>query len=225
MTASSAAALRLDLSATAPRAPASLSPVRSVPHSMASWSDERLLAAHREGEGHALEVLLRRHQSSIRRVCERMAGGPEPARDLLQETMLGIVRNLANYRGDAAFMTWVFAIARSFAARQRRRAFSTARLEAAMRSVNEVRWPNASSGELEANVDRARLQKRVREAVARLPPRDGAVLLARDFTGFSAAETAARLGLTVSAVKSRLHRARNQLRLLLVEDGGRDDLV
>ncbi len=175
-------------------------------------SDEELIARGREGRREALDELLRRHERRIFRVCERMAQGPDVVQDLVQETMLGIVRSITSFRGDSSFMTWVFTIARSFAHRQRRRQRAYTRTIGALTRWEESAHVDASP---ESALARQRLSARFETALDGLAALDREVLVARDIEGRSANEVAELTGLTVSAVKSRLHRARRQVRATL----------
>lgn len=173
-------------------------------------SDAELIEAARDGVPSALGALLDRYEPRLRRVCERMCSCPEDARDLAQETLIAIVRGLDGFRGDAAFMTWAYAVARSFANRQRRRTRSRARVDTAVREVVTVAI--VPSVDLEGAIDRQRVYDRFERALSHLSEVDRSVLIARDIDGMTAPEVSRSLGITVSAVKSRLHRARQQVR-------------
>ncbi|MCB9750015.1 MAG: sigma-70 family RNA polymerase sigma factor [Myxococcales bacterium] len=183
-----------------------------APRPLSQHSDAELLAFGREGRREALNELLRRHYRRIVRICERMTHESDHVHDLVQETMLGIVRNIASFRGDASFMTWVFTIARSFAHRQRRRQRAHTRTVAALSRWEENAPREASP---ESMIARQRLSARFEEALSGLAELDRAVLVARDVEGCTAIEVAEITGLTVSAVKSRLHRARRHIRTTL----------
>ncbi len=187
--------------------------LRVVP-SEPRWSelgDDELITRGVDGHREALNALLRRYERRIMRVCERMARDAEDAQDLFQETMLGIVRNLGSFRGEASFMTWVFTITRSLAHRERRRERTRVRTGAGFREAMSAQ-ECAGDACLERGLDRQRLSVRFQAALEGLAPLDREVLVARDVEGCTAPEVAQQTGLTVSAVKSRLHRARRQVR-------------
>ncbi|MEW5851835.1 MAG: sigma-70 family RNA polymerase sigma factor [Myxococcota bacterium] len=176
----------------------------------AAPSDHVLIEAARAGDRRALETLLARHQDTIYRFGVRMCANPDDAQDVLQDTMLAVARNLHSFRGASSFSTWVYAIARSFCAKRHRpgRSVRAADLdeEAAAEGVADPR-----RGPEDALLER-RLQRSLEDAIAALEPMYRETLLLRDVEGLSAAETAEVLGLTVEAVKSRLHRARVAVR-------------
>jgi RNA polymerase sigma factor (sigma-70 family) len=74
-------------------------------------SDSALVRAAVQGDGRALESLVRRHQAFIYGLAQRMLYAPEDAADATQEIFINIVTNLASYRGEAAFRTWAYRIA------------------------------------------------------------------------------------------------------------------
>jgi RNA polymerase sigma-70 factor (ECF subfamily) len=173
-------------------------------------SDAELLEAVRARDASALEVLLRRHQGRIFRFGMRMCRDREDAREVLQETMLAVARSAERFRGDASFASWIFGIARNACAKRRRRAAGE---PDAFEELDAAAVP--SSGGPEHEVERRRLQRALEDAIAELEPKSREVILLRDVEGLSAKEVATATGLGVAAVKSRLHRARVELRARL----------
>ncbi len=174
--------------------------------------DLDLVCSAQGGDKEALEQLLRRHRRAIERLCRRLCRGEESVDDVMQETFVAILRNLASFRGDAGFLTWVYTIARTHRGRAMRSARSSRdRVE---------RYAAARLGSDEGvDLDEVVFGREVGEAMwvalSALGELDRAVLVHRDIEGRSAAETATVLGLTVSAVKARLHRARVTVRATL----------
>jgi RNA polymerase sigma-70 factor (ECF subfamily) len=174
-------------------------------------SDAELLEAVRGGDASALEALLRRHQDRIFRFGMRMCRDREDAREVLQDTMLAVARSAERFRGDSSFASWLFAIARNACAKHRRKSAdepeSLEPLDAALRLA-------ATHGP-EHELERRRLERALEDAIAALEPSYREVVLLRDVEGLSAKEVATATGLSVAAVKSRLHRARVELRARL----------
>lgn len=175
--------------------------------------EDALVERVRGGDRKALERLLARYEPRIRRICEGILRDPEEARDVVQETLLAVARGLAGFRGSAALSTWVYVVARSYCIKRRRRS-----------KFAPPGAPTLAPDELDALADpRARgpderlsdreLALGLERAFASLDPLDRAVVLSAAGEGLRAAEVAERLGLSVAAVKSRLHRARQALRL------------
>jgi RNA polymerase sigma-70 factor (ECF subfamily) len=172
-------------------------------------TDAELVAAAQGGDARAAEALFIRYEQPIYRIGLRMCRDPEDAREVLQETLLAASRALPSYRGDAALGTWLYAIARSFCIKHRRRAGRAPVGEGGDEELALVPDQAALPDEAAAGHE---VGAALRRAIAELgqPYRD--VLLLRDVEGLTAPEVAAALGIGVDAVKSRLHRARVAVR-------------
>ena len=177
-------------------------------------SDEQLLAEARGGSVRALEDLLERHQAQIYRFGLKMCRHPEDARDVLQDTLLAMSRGVRDFRGASSLSTWLYSIARSYCLKKRRRSqFAPAEERSLDTDVAAEARRLADPG---AAPDEAVAGKQVEEvmdaAISALEPRYREVLLLRDVEGLTAPEVAEVLGVSVQAVKSRLHRARLAVR-------------
>jgi RNA polymerase sigma-70 factor (ECF subfamily) len=176
-------------------------------------SDHGLVQAAREGDRRALEKLLERHQGAVYRFGMKMCGEAEDAKDVLQETLFAAARTLPDFRGASSVSTWLYTIARSFCLKKRRTSkFAPERiesLEAHEEASSQV--PDARRSPEEDAAGR-QLRAVLDAAIAALDPSNREVLLLRDVEGLSAAEVAEVLGISVEAVKSRLHRARVAVR-------------
>ena len=172
-------------------------------------SDEELIARARAGDRGAVEKLLSRHEAQIYRFGMRMCRDPEDAKEVLQETLLAMARNLPDFRAQSTVATWLYTIARSFCIKQRRLHKGEPATHAPLDAARDVAAPAASPEEQAASteVDRA-----VDDAIAGLAPEYREVLVLRDAEGLTAPEVAEVLGLSIEAVKSRLHRARLAVR-------------
>ena len=180
----------------------------------ASPTDAELLAAAREGDAAAIEALLVRYQPHLYRFGLRMCGNVEDAGDVAQESLISMARSLPDFRGESSVSTWLYTIARRFCIKKRRRSkFAPAREEsldapgtdAARRLADPAPSPEqtATNRELAAALTRA---------IDALDAAQREVLVLRDVEGLSAPEVAKVLGMSVEAVKSRLHRARVAVR-------------
>ncbi len=172
--------------------------------------DAVLLARARGGEAAALEALLQRYQAPLFRFSLRMCRDPEEAREVLQDSLLAAARGIGKFRGDAAISTWLYAIARSFCGKRRRKARALADRTASA-GPEALRLADPAQGADEVLADRELLQA-IEGAVSELAPGYRDVLLLRDVEGLSAAEVASALAMSVPQVKSRLHRARVAVR-------------
>lgn len=189
-----------------------------VPVRSREASAEDLVAAARAGDRAALEQLLARYQGHIWRFGLKMCGHPHDAEEVLQETMLAVARSIRSFRGEASLSTWLFKIARSFCIKQRRR-------HKAPEAGDDGEQPRdgeglgsdalAAGSDPEEALASRQLERALQQAIAHLPAKYREVFLLRDVEGLSAQETAEILGLQVATVKTRLHRARAQVRALL----------
>jgi RNA polymerase sigma-70 factor (ECF subfamily) len=173
----------------------------------------RLLEAARSGDAGALESLLGRYQGRVLRFSRKMCRDAEDARDVLQETLLAMARGIRAFRGGSSLSTWLYTIARSHCIkRQRRSRFAGPQMsldgpggESAAALPDPGRGPEQMAAQRE-------IRERLDQALFRLEPGQREVLLLRDVEGLTAGETAEVVGISVAAVKSRLHRARAALR-------------
>jgi RNA polymerase sigma-70 factor (ECF subfamily) len=171
--------------------------------------DHVLLEAARGGDRAALEAFVERQQGRVLRFGLKMCRNPEDAQDVAQDTLLAAVRNLGRFREASSPSTWLYTIARSFCIKKRRRSkfapASVETLEAAKQMPHPGRDPEHELGD-------RRLAEALDRAIAGLDPNYREVLVLRDVEGLAASEVAEVTGLSVEAVKSRLHRARLQVR-------------
>jgi len=151
------------------------------------------------------------HRNGIERLCRKLCGADESLDDVLQETYLGIVRNIGSFRGESGFLTWVYTVARTYRCRYLR---STKRLRARESAAAEL-VPAESAIDTESHVAGRQLGLAIDRVLRTLPELDRQVLTLRDSQGLTAAEVAQQLGLSVPAVKTRLHRARAAARKAL----------
>jgi RNA polymerase sigma-70 factor (ECF subfamily) len=178
-----------------------------------STPELQLLEAAKGGDRQALERLLGNHQARVFRFGKKMCGDEDDAQDVLQETLLAAARTLPDFRGASSVSTWLYTIARSFCIKKRRASkFAPAVLESLDQEAEQgtaVADPGRSPEELAAG---QQLQAALDGAIDALEPMYREVLVLRDVEGLPAADVAEALGLSVEAVKSRLHRARMAVR-------------
>jgi RNA polymerase sigma-70 factor (ECF subfamily) len=177
-------------------------------------TDDELLTAARQGDAAALEALLVRYQPHLYRFGLRMCGNEDDAGEVAQESLIAMARSLRDFRGEASVSSWLYAIARSFCIKKRRRGkFAPVReksldapgIDAARRLADPAPNPEQTATNQE-------LQRALTRAIDGLEPMQREVLVLRDVEGLSAPEVAKVLGISVDAVKSRLHRARVAVR-------------
>lgn len=188
-------------------------------------SDADLLAAAAAGHREAFGVLVDRHQASIFRLARLLTRSESDAEDVLQQTFLNAWRSAAQYRGDAGVRTWLLTITRHVAFSLRTRSEREPAVSPVELDVDTIADLGRRAGwgaSPEATAMRHEQTIRLRAAFARLSRDDRAIVTMRDLEGLSGDATAAVLGLSLAAMKSRLHRARLML-AAEVRKGGVDD--
>jgi RNA polymerase sigma-70 factor (ECF subfamily) len=170
-----------------------------------------LLVRLRRGDSRAFEDLVRTYQHRVFGVGLRMLGSRAEAEEIAQETFLRAHRALADFRGEARLGTWLYGIA--------------ARLCLNRLASSERRHPRADDDALDrvpANVadaatalERTELEAALHQAIAELPDERRIVVVLRDVEGLAYEEIAEALGLELGTVRSRLHRARTELKAKL----------
>lgn len=178
---------------------------------MSKPSDTELLEAARAGDAKAMEALLARHEKQVYRFGLRMCGSEEDAKEVLQETLLAAFKGIHHFRGDAELSTWLYQVARTHCFRSRRKRagapdeFQPLDSPAASHVPAEEATPDMTS-------HARQMGEVLQAAILALPDNAREVLILRDVEGLSAEEAAEVVGIEVRALKSRLHRARLQLR-------------
>lgn len=156
------------------------------------------------------EQLVNRHKDAVYRQMVRVCGNQADAEDVLQEALLNAFRALGTLRDRAAFQAWLVRIGRNVCIRLRKKEALRPILDLPMPdSLDVLASPHPS---VESQLVRQGIDRCVKAALERLPQDSRRVLELRDIEGLTAPEAAGELGLTVSALKSRLHRARGLLR-------------
>lgn len=172
-------------------------------------TDDELVDAARHGDRTAFEELVRRTHADLHNLARRLVSDPDDARDVVQDAYLRAYRSIHKFRGDARFSTWMHRITANCAAthlgRRRRHRHDDLDEEVTVIDADPEHDP-------EARADAALLRRKVEAAIAELPPRLRAVVVLRDLYDFGHAEIAKELGISESAAKVRLHRARRRLR-------------
>ena len=173
--------------------------------------DQDLLDRARSGQADALEKLLERHQAQIYRFGMKMCGDPEDAKDVLQDTLLSVARNVHDFRGGSSISTWLYTVARSFCVKKRRKSkFAPREIASSLDGAAEhVADPGRAADETIAS---KQIEQALQAAIGALEPQYREVLQLRDVEGLTAPEVARVTGASVQAVKSRLHRARLSVR-------------
>jgi RNA polymerase sigma-70 factor (ECF subfamily) len=175
-------------------------------------NDPALLEAVRRGDDSALGELLTRHAPSIFRFAMKMCRNRDDAEEVAQDTLLAAVRGAKDVREAGSLTTWFYTVARSFCIKMRRRQkHAPSVLVPVDESIAETSGGSSPDDEAAAH----ELTTALDEALGALEEKSREVIVLRDLEGLSASEVAEVLGISVEAVKSRLHRARAAVRARL----------
>jgi RNA polymerase sigma-70 factor (ECF subfamily) len=166
----------------------------------------RWIAAAQGGDDLAFARLVEHYAKPVHNLCYRMLGDPADAEDAAQETFLKAYQKLKSYDPLRSFPTWLLSIGAHHCIDQlRRRRFKLISLDAVHRR------PAGRASQPERQAEHAREQALVQAELAKLRPHERAAIVMHYWYDFSYPEIGAALGLSVSAVKSRMHRARRIL--------------
>lgn len=181
----------------------------------ASRDEAQMIASILAGNSQAFHELIRPYERSVYVMALSLLKNEADAEDAAQEAFLKAYRNLKGFRAEAKFSTWLISIVLN-EARSRLRRKSAVKMESLDEPQDEQGhvspallrdWREIPSEAVERGEVRVLLQ----QAISDLPPIYREIFLLRDVEELSIDESATALGITVSAVKVRLHRARMML--------------
>jgi len=184
------------------------------------FSDIELVRRAKAGDLDDFEELVGRHERQVYTLALRIVQNPHDAEDVTQQAILSALENLAGFREEARFATWLYRIATHAALKiiRKRQGLHTVSLEEATEprdGTDEIPHPEFIADwrqSPEELVERNETRRLLDEALAQLDEKHRLVFLLRDVEGLSVKETADALGLSEANVKVRLLRARLQLR-------------
>jgi RNA polymerase sigma-70 factor (ECF subfamily) len=174
-----------------------------------SPADDTLLRRCGAGERAAFDLLVARHGAALHRFALRQCRTERDAEDALQDGLLAAWRGAPSWRGDAAPRTWLFQVVLHACRRRGRRRAGEPERHEVVEEASAVSMPGPAADE---RVSTLQAGQALREALAGLSDEAREVLLLRDVEELSGEEAAAVLGLGLPAMKSRLHRARLELK-------------
>jgi RNA polymerase sigma-70 factor, ECF subfamily len=183
--------------------------------------DLKLIADCLKGDTAAFGELVSRHQDRLYNTVLRLLDNSEDARDVVQEAFLHAYQSLHSFKGDARFFTWLYRIAVNTAITLKRKRKLVLRLQPTgdgggidPLDPNEANRPGRA-------LEMAEQEKWVHEGLARLSTEHRAVLVLKDMDGMKYEEMAEVLQVPIGTIRSRLHRARLELREILLNEDNR----
>ncbi len=180
--------------------------------------DAELIEQTLAGRSAAFGVLVRKYQNRLYNVVLHVVGNPEDAEDVVQEAFVQAYLKLGGFEGKSAFYTWLYQIAFHAAIdRTRSRRHGPTRTGGGLGDLSDVM--DRGEGPTE-RLDRQERERQVRQAINRLDEDHRTVLVLREMDGCCYETIAEILKVPIGTVRSRLHRARLQMRELLQEQLG-----
>jgi RNA polymerase sigma-70 factor (ECF subfamily) len=178
-------------------------------------ADAELVKRAQAGDTRGFDELVRRYQDRVYRLCFKILRHEDDAAEALQDAFLSAYRGLPNFKAESTFSTWLYRIATNASLmKYRKRRDGHVSLEQSQSSNEDsetMQIPDWSQQPPEDLLN-AETREFMAEGIQRLPEELRTVFVLRDVQDMSNAEVAEVLGLSVAAVKSRLHRARRSLR-------------
>ena len=173
------------------------------------------------GNDDAFSVIVDRYSRLVYNVALRSVSSPEDAADISQDTFLKAWRSIGSFRGDCALSTWLCRIALNCCcdharSAKRHRGLSLTVQEDEDSKVLDIPDTNVTAMPEEELTRQTEIEA-VREAIDSLPEDQKMIITMRDITGLSYAEIAGTLGLEMGTVKSRINRARGNVKKFLIE--------
>ena len=185
--------------------------------------DENILVKKAiNGDNSAFEMLMEKHMGIIYNIALRMAANQDDAEDMTQEIMIKIFRSLGSFKGNSKFSTWIYRVAVNTCLDELKKKKNKKHL-----SLDAEISGDDGEGQLEIKDDspspeklaeQNELRDMVAAAVTLLSDEHRAVIVLRDIRGMSYSEIAEILGCSDGTVKSRISRARAQLKMILEKE-------
>ena len=185
-------------------------------------TEQELIQSAKNGNTVAFEQLIENHQQRIFSIASRIAGNQDDAADMAQEVLVKVFRNLKHFRGDSKFSTWLYRVATTTCLDEQKKlrrhtAYSLDQeLETEEGSVASQVKDTAPTPE-EATEQKA-LRNAIHLAIGKLKDEHKKVILLREVQGLSYEEIARVLQCSEGTVKSRINRARENLKKILLQN-------
>ena len=180
--------------------------------------EQQWIRAAQQGDSAAFEQLLLLYQQKIYHLALRTCGDPHDAEEATQEAFLSAWKNLPSFRGESSFSTWLYRLTVNACNDLFRKNKASAANVALEDEEAALQVPDTAPGP-EESLQRKETRQAVQDALQQLSPEHRQVLLLRELQQLSYDEIAAVLDMDLGTVKSRIHRARNQLREILLKTG------
>ena len=177
---------------------------------------ELLVKRAQKGDDTALEELLFAYEKRVYNIALRYMGSEADAYDMAQEALIKIYKRIKAFKGDSSFSSWVYRITvNTCLDGLRRRKKNVVSLESTIEAG--VSYSDEKNDTPEESAVRKELQGKIQQAINTLSADHKSVIILRDINGLSYEEVAVMLSVSVGTVKSRISRARQKLKEILIE--------
>lgn len=178
-------------------------------------TDLLLVERVRNGDKRAFELLMEKYRRKIGRLLSRMVRDPEEVEDIAQETFIKAYRALPQFRGDAAFYTWLYRIAvntaKNYLAARNRNMLTVSDVMGDGEEGGEERYATPDINTPDAQLLSKQIAYAVNEAVEALPEELRTAITLREIEGMSYEDIATFMGCPIGTVRSRIFRAREAI--------------
>jgi RNA polymerase sigma-70 factor (ECF subfamily) len=172
------------------------------------------------GDTAAFGELVHRYQERLYNTVYRLVDNAEDAQDVVQEAFLNAYQSLDRFNRDSRFFTWLYRIAINTAISLKRKQRGGRSIEARRNGNGGLEPPDVSAFSQPGHaLEQAEEEHRIQAALNRLSPEHRAVLVLKDIEGQKYEQMAEILQVPIGTIRSRLHRARAELRELLEREG------
>jgi RNA polymerase sigma-70 factor (ECF subfamily) len=185
-----------------------------------SQDDSSLIAQCLAGEASAFGVLVQRYQDRLYNTVYRLVDNPDDAQDVVQEAFLNAYQSLESFKGDALFFTWLYRIAFNTAISMKRKQRVTLSIDSNPDVEGNPLEPLDPADDARPGwgMEQAEQERKIHAALARLSAEHRTVLVMKDMEGRKYEDMAEVLEVPIGTIRSRLHRARLELRQILEQD-------
>lgn len=178
---------------------------------LSQQSDRELIAEFKSGSVEAYDTLIRRYQTRIYNMAIRVTRDQHDAEEVVQDVFVTLFKKIDQFEERCAFSSWVYRISMNTALmliRRRKYRMATSLDEISGTGVEQLFSENTTRRDYIA----AEIRNEIEQALARLPETYRKVFIIRELNGLTNEQASEELKISVPAVKSKLHRARNKLR-------------
>ncbi len=179
-------------------------------------TDNELIERFTSGCEASFEILIRRYETKVNNLAMRLTRNQEDAEEVLQDVFITVYRKVAGFEGKSKFSSWLYRITvnAAFMKLRKRRQDQSVSMEDILPQLQNqaIQQPTAFGARSDSLAFNNEIKQALEAAISKLPEDYRAVFILRDVDGLSNKEVGKILGLSIPAVKSRLHRSRLMLR-------------